>query len=98
MNLRFLGEQLFPSIAVSHARKIFHQLRIARDESQHLLPVAQNAESKLRTSLGKRVERVAKRDIAEEADANLAIAFARWTQTTRALQLNTSRAIAYPKL
>jgi len=98
MNLRFLGSNCFRQ-SQSHTRgKIFHQLRIARDESQDLLPVAQNAESKLRTSLGKRVERVAKRDIAEEADANLAIAFARWTQTTRALQLNTSRAIAYPKL
>ena len=98
MNLRFLGSNCFRQSQCHTHGKIFHQLRIARYESQHLLPVAQNAESKLRTSLGKRVERVAKRDIAEEADANLAIAFARWTQTTRALQLNTSRAIAYPKL
>ena len=98
MNLRFLRGNCFRQ-SQSHTRgKIFHRLRIAWDESQHFPPVAQNAESKLRSSLAKRVERVAKRDIAEEADANLSIAFARWTQTTRALQLKPSRVISYPKL
>ena len=63
----------------------------AWDEWQQLPPDAQNAESDLRNVVAKRVELAANSDIAEEADANLSTAFARWTERMQALQVKNSR-------
>ena len=63
----------------------------AWDEWQQLPPDAQNAESDLRNVVAKRVELAANSDIAEEADANLSTAFARWTETMQSLQVKSSR-------
>ena len=54
---------------------------------QQLPADAQAAESKLRNVVAKRVDH----DNPEETDANLSIAFARWTETTQALQVKNSR-------
>jgi uncharacterized membrane protein YccC len=58
---------------------------------QQLPADLQMRESTLRNTIAKRVERAANRDIAEEADANLSSAFARWTETMQPLQLENSR-------
>ena len=63
----------------------------AWDEWQQLPPDAQNTESDLRNVVAKRVELAANSDIAEEADANLSTAFARWTETMQALHVKNSR-------
>jgi uncharacterized membrane protein YccC len=63
----------------------------AWDEWQQLPPDAQNAESDLRNVVARRVELAANSDIAEEADANLSTAFARWTETMQALHVKNSR-------
>jgi uncharacterized membrane protein YccC len=63
----------------------------AWSEWQQLAPDAQNAESELRNIVAKRVERAANNDIAEDADANLSIAFARWAETMQTLQVENSR-------
>src|SRR6266513_828715 len=60
-------------------------------EWQQLPPDAQNAESELRNAVAKRIERVAASDELEAAGANLSTAFARWTETMRALQVKNSR-------
>src|SRR6266496_3913081 len=52
---------------------------------------AQIAESELRNVAAKRVERAVNHDSLEETDANLSIAFARWTEMTQALQPKNSR-------
>ena len=54
---------------------------------QQLPADAQAAESKLRKVVAKRVDH----DSPEETDANLSIAFARWTETMHALQVKNSR-------
>jgi len=63
----------------------------AWDEWQQLPPGAQAAESELRNAVAKRVEHVATSDTLEDADPNLSIAFARWTETMQALQVKNSR-------
>jgi uncharacterized membrane protein YccC len=60
-------------------------------EWQQLPPDAQHAESELRNAVAKRVEHVATSDTLEAAAANLSTAFARWTETMRALQVKNSR-------
>jgi uncharacterized membrane protein YccC len=60
-------------------------------EWQQLPPDAQHAESELRNAVAKRVEHVATSDTLEAAGANLSTAFARWTETMRALQVKNSR-------
>jgi uncharacterized membrane protein YccC len=60
-------------------------------EWQQLPPDAQHAESELRNAVAKRVEHVATSDTLEAAAANLSTAFARWTDTMRALQVKNSR-------
>src|SRR6266513_2716354 len=60
-------------------------------EWQQLPPDAQHAESELRNAIAKRVERAAASDELEDAVANLSTAFARWTETMRALQVKNSR-------
>jgi uncharacterized membrane protein YccC len=63
----------------------------AWDEWQQLPPDAQNAESELRNVVAKRVERAANSDTAEDADASLSSAVARWTDTTERLSPENSR-------
>jgi len=63
----------------------------ALDEWQQLPPAARIAESELRNAVAKRVEHVATSDTLEDADPNLSIAFARWTETMQALQVKNSR-------
>jgi uncharacterized membrane protein YccC len=63
----------------------------AWDDWQQLTPAAKNAESVLRDVTAKRIERAVNHDSPEETDANLSIAFARWTEITQALQLKNSR-------
>jgi uncharacterized membrane protein YccC len=58
---------------------------------QQLPPEAQEAESQLRNFVARRIECAANRDGAEEADAHLAVALARWTEIVRRLSLNGSR-------
>src|SRR6266511_4204441 len=60
-------------------------------EWQQLPPAARIAESELRNVVAKRVERAAASDELEDAGANLSTAFARWTETTQALQVKNSR-------
>src|SRR6266496_1244133 len=60
-------------------------------EWQQLPPDAQHAESELRNAVAKRVEHVDTSDTLEAAGANLSTAFARWTETMRALQVKNSR-------
>ena len=61
---------------------------------QQLPADAQAAESKLRSVVAKRVDH----DSPEETDANLSIAFARWTETMQALQVKNSRAALVSQL
>ena len=61
------------------------------NEWQQLPAAAKAAESELRNVAAKRIERVAASDEPEDADANLSIAFARWTETMQALQVKNSR-------
>lgn len=63
----------------------------AWNEWQQLPPDAQAAESELRSAVAKRVERAVNHDSPEETDANLSIAFARWTETMQGLQVKNSR-------
>ena len=91
MNLRFLGGNCLWQSQSRTRGTILRQLRIAWDEWQQLSPTAKIAESELRNTAAKQVERAANSDIAEEADANLSIAFARWTETMQPLQLENSR-------
>jgi uncharacterized membrane protein YccC len=58
---------------------------------QQLPPDAQAAESELRSAIAKRIERAVASDECEDAGANLSTAFARWTETTQALQVKNSR-------
>src|SRR5438132_2582730 len=58
---------------------------------QQLPAAAKTAESELRDVAAKRIERVAASDEREDAGANLSTAFARWTETMQALQMNSSR-------
>src|SRR4029077_21094023 len=58
---------------------------------QQLPADAQAAESELRNVLARHVERAVNHDSPEETDANLSIAFARWTEITQALQVKNSR-------
>jgi len=63
----------------------------ALDEWQQLPPAARIAESELRNAVAKRVEHVATSNTLEDADPNLATAYARWTETMQALQVKNSR-------
>jgi hypothetical protein len=65
----------------------------AWNEWQQLPPDAQAAESEVRNAIAKRVERAAASETLEDAGANLSTAFARWTETMQALQLNNSRVV-----
>jgi uncharacterized membrane protein YccC len=58
---------------------------------QQLPSAAQIAESDLRSVAAKRIERAAASDEREDGSANLSTAFARWTETTQALQVKNSR-------
>src|SRR4029077_7300670 len=58
---------------------------------QQLPADAQAAESELRNVVARQVERAVNHDSPEETDANLSIAFARWTEITQALQVKNSR-------
>jgi hypothetical protein len=58
---------------------------------QRLPADLQMIESALRNAIAKRVERAATSDTLEDAGANLSTAFARWTETTQALQLENNR-------
>ena len=77
---------------LSRAEEVFvAATSLAGDEGlatwQQLPADAQAAESKLRNVFAKRVDH----DSPEETDANLSIAFARWTETMQALQVKNSR-------
>ena len=77
---------------LSRAEEVFvAATSLAGDEAlatwQQLPADAQAAESKLRNVVAKRVDH----DSPEETDANLSIAFARWTETMQALQVKNSR-------
>ena len=52
---------------------------------------AQHAESELRNVIARRVERATNGDSAEDADANLSSALARWTEKIQRLSLQGSR-------
>ena len=58
---------------------------------QQLPPEAQAAESELRNAVARRLERAANSDSAEDTDARLSAAFARWTETIQRLSLEGSR-------
>jgi len=60
-------------------------------EWQQLPSDAQQAESELRKVVARRVERATNGDSAEDADANLSSALARWTETIQRLALEGSR-------
>ena len=77
---------------LSRAEEVFvAATSLAGDEAlatwRQLPADAQAAESKLRNVVAKRVDH----DGPEETDANLSIAFARWTETMQALQVKNSR-------
>jgi uncharacterized membrane protein YccC len=77
---------------LSRAEEVFvAATSLAGDEAlatwQQLPADAQAAENKLRNVVAKRVDH----DSPEETDANLSIAFARWTETMQALQVKNSR-------
>jgi len=77
---------------LSRAEEVFvAATSLAGDEAlatwQQLPADAQATESKLRNVVAKRVDH----DSPEETDANLSIAFARWTETMQALQVKNSR-------
>jgi hypothetical protein len=63
----------------------------AWNEWQQLPAAAKTAESELRNAAAKRIERVGASDEREDAGANLSTAFARWTETMKALQVKNSR-------
>src|SRR6266566_777820 len=60
-------------------------------EWQQLPPDAQEAEAELRKLVARRVERAANGDTAADADADLSIALARWTEKIQRLSLEGSR-------
>jgi uncharacterized membrane protein YccC len=60
-------------------------------EWQQLPPDAQEAEAELRKLVARRVERAANGDSAEDADADLSSALARWTEKIQRLALEGSR-------
>src|SRR6266853_2488954 len=60
-------------------------------EWQQLPPDAQEAEAELRKLVARRVERATHGDSAEDADANLSSALARWTEKIQRLSLEGSR-------
>ena len=63
----------------------------AWQEWQQMPPEAQAAESVLRNAIARRVEHAAAHEGARDADANLSLAFARWTGTIQRLSLEGSR-------
>jgi hypothetical protein len=60
-------------------------------EWQQMPPDAQEAESELRNVIGGRVGGAANGEGTDDADANLSIALARWTETIQRLSLEGSR-------
>jgi uncharacterized membrane protein YccC len=63
----------------------------AWQEWQQMPSDAQAAESELRNAVARRFERAANGERAGDADADLPLAFARWTETTQRLSLEGSR-------
>jgi uncharacterized membrane protein YccC len=63
----------------------------AWQEWQEMPPGAQAAESILRNAIARRVEHAAAHEGAKDADANLSLAFARWTETVQQMSLRGSR-------